>query len=69
MVEKILGQAMVKPTTETGWKVITHVVPIGDLREHTLTDCWCRPYDDGGITIHNSLDRREFYERGERQVS
>jgi hypothetical protein len=43
-----------------------HVVPIGDLREHKMTvDCWCRPVDDDGVIIHNSMDRREVYERGE----
>jgi len=55
---------------ERSWRVVgTHVMPINDLREHSLTDCWCQPSDDEGVTVHNSSDKREFYERGERQPS
>jgi len=40
-----------------------HVVPLGDLRDHTSTSaCWCKPKynEDGpGIWVHNSMDRRE----------
>jgi hypothetical protein len=46
-----------------------HVYPINDLRKHSLRDCWCRPSDDEGVTVHKSLDGREFYERGERKPS
>lgn len=42
-----------------------HVVPINDLREHQENEkCWCRPNDDEGVIVHNSMDRREEYERG-----
>ncbi len=48
---------------------MTHVYPLGDLREHELTvDCWCEPLmeegDVGVLVIHNSMDRREEYEEG-----
>lgn len=43
-----------------------HVIPLGDLREHSAAcDCWCRPQADDeklDVWIHNSLDRRELYE-------
>jgi hypothetical protein len=60
--------------SETGprkeWKVVgNHVCPVNDLREHLLTDCWCSPMDDDGIIVHNSLDQRELYERGDRKAS
>src|SRR3984957_19942660 len=52
------------------WKLVrNHVMPVNDLREHSLTDCWCDPYDDDGITVHKSLDGRELYQSGERQVA
>jgi hypothetical protein len=53
-----------------GWIVrANHVYPENDLREHSLGSCWCNPSDDDGIMVHNSLDRREFFERGERKFS
>lgn len=57
--------------TETpAWAIFqNHVIPVNDLREHCLTDCWCRPGDDEGIVVHNSMDGRERFERGERKVS
>jgi hypothetical protein len=52
------------------WRVTgNHVYPFNDLREHSLTNCWCRPTDDHGILVHNSLDGRERYERGDRKLS
>jgi len=52
---------------------VIHVMPLGDLREHQASQqCWCHPeLDDesglgGNIWVHNSLDGRELYERGER---
>jgi hypothetical protein len=67
------------PTHSTGdeqaprgmaWKVVgNHVCPVNDLRQHSFADCWCRPTDDDGLIIHNSLDGREFYERDERKPS
>lgn len=48
---------------ETGER---HVIPLDDLRHHVESAaCWCRPYDDEGVWVHNSMDRREFIERGE----
>lgn len=44
---------------------LIHVVPLGDLREHVSSlDCWCKPRDDDGVVIHNSMDQRETYEEG-----
>jgi hypothetical protein len=49
-----------------------HVVPVGDLIEHELTDpCPCGPQDQsvirddgsmGWVTVHASLDGRELTE-------
>jgi hypothetical protein len=65
------GKAMLRSTEhKMAWKVDgNHVVPVDDLREHSVTGCWCRPTDDDGILVHNSLDGREHYERGERKLS
>jgi hypothetical protein len=42
-----------------------HVIPLDDLKPHVYTiDCWCKPYLDDAIIVHNSMDRREEYERG-----
>jgi len=47
--------------TEEMW----HVVPLNDYRDHeTSHKCWCKPYEDDGLWIHNSMDRREEYEEG-----
>ena len=52
------------------WRVTgNHVYPAHDLREHSLTKCWCNPVDDDGIIVHNSLDGREHYETSERKFS
>jgi hypothetical protein len=42
-----------------------HVVPLGDLREHEASpECWCGPHEESdGVWVHNSLDRREAFER------
>ena len=46
-----------------------HVIPRGDLKPHgCFTDCWCRPFDDDGVLVHNSMDRREFVERSETKL-
>ena len=43
-----------------------HVIPLNDLRPHQeAPECWCRPFDDDGIWVHNSMDKRELAERGE----
>lgn len=42
-----------------------HVYPLDDWRPHFIDEpCWCSPFDDEGITVHNSMDGRERYERG-----
>jgi len=50
-----------------------HVVPIGDLREHSTDSdkaCWCHPIEtEDGVIVHNSMDGRELYETGERRPS
>jgi hypothetical protein len=47
-----------------------HVIPVDDLREHHASlECWCGPVEDDGVVVHNALDGREAYERGERKVS
>lgn len=46
---------------------VAHVYPVNDLRRHSLRDCWCRPVDDQGVILHNSLDGRESYETGARK--
>jgi len=50
-----------------------HVIPVDDYREHECsTDCWCKPKEDEDVYdlwIHNALDQREFYERGERRYN
>lgn len=48
---------------------LNHVVPDDDLRRHTSIDCWCGPRLDDGVMVHNSMDRREEFERGERKPS
>lgn len=46
-----------------------HVLPIGDVYEHTEdVNCWCAPRNEEDIIIHNSFDRREEFENG-RKVS
>jgi hypothetical protein len=58
------------PPPNMAWKVTrNHVLPVTDVREHSFVDCWCRPIDDDGLTIHNSLDGRELYETSERKPS
>ena len=43
-----------------------HVVPKDDLRPHSESlDCWCRPFMDGEVCVHNAMDHREHVERGE----
>lgn len=53
------------------WNVVEiegrmHVIPRDDLRPHDdSAECWCRPFDEDGVCVHNSLDRREHVERGD----
>lgn len=47
---------------ETGER---HVLPIDDLKPHDeAAACWCRPFDEDGIWVHNSMDQREAFENG-----
>lgn len=50
-----------------------HVMPKDDLRVHAFSlECWCHPFldvEDASIIIHNSMDRREYVERGEVRAS
>ena len=42
-----------------------HVVPLGDLKEHELSEaCWCEPDEDDGVWVHHAADKRELYEDG-----
>jgi len=73
--------------SECGWDVVRetyaekivedHLIPTGDLKEHTTTrddfgcTCWCKPiHNDSADTIlysevvHNSADGREKFEEG-----
>jgi len=52
-------------------KPYVHVVPTDDLRAHEVEGviCWCDPEVDEGMVVHNSLDKREKYETGERKPS
>lgn len=60
--------------TVSAWAVATSddgspvVYPMNDLRPHDLNDgaceCWCRPFWDDNVRVHNSMDQRETYERG-----
>ncbi len=38
------------------------VVPIDDLKPHSLFHCECHPRFEDGIFIHNSFDSRELSE-------
>lgn len=55
-----------------GWEMalvggILQVAPLNDLRPHEPDErCWCRPtWDEGDFLVHNALDARERWERGE----
>lgn len=46
------------------------VIPLDDMREHDEgSTCWCGPTDDDGVMVHHSLDGREAYESGVRQLN
>lgn len=49
-----------------------HVLPLFDLRMHVGPTCWCGAAPDAespDVIIHNSMDGREAYERGEVHMS
>lgn len=57
--------------TEIG-NLVTHIVPVDDLRPHELTSmCWCHPHLDHEdfIALHQSADCREDFETGRRMPS
>ncbi len=63
-------------STAMRWREVMrriHCTLVDDLREHDLSlDCWCNPVADGeepSVIVHNSLDGREAFERGEREPS
>ena len=39
-----------------------HVVPINDIKEHSLDNCECGVKYNDGVYIHNSYDKRELLE-------
>ena len=49
-----------------------HVYPLNDYRDHVIdptVDCWCHPtMTEDGIVVHNAIDGREKFERGEVRV-
>lgn len=58
-------------TLSNNWRVVEtfdhtrHVIPTDDLKSHQPTaQCWCRPFDDEGVLVHNAMDKREEFERG-----
>lgn len=57
-------------TKENGWAVYNsapEVAPINDLKPHEIgkIECWCNPYMEGNVLVHNALDGREnTYEKG-----
>lgn len=49
-----------------------HIYPVNDLRPHDTENglsCWCKPTEDEGVIIHNSMDVREDYEAGRRKAN
>ncbi|MEG2273218.1 MAG: hypothetical protein RSC05_13205 [Acinetobacter sp.] len=46
-----------------------HVVPINDIKEHSLEDCKCGVKYDDGVYVHNSYDGRELLEEAEAKGS
>lgn len=58
-----------------GWSLArctngAHCIPIGDLQDHMVNDCPCKPVrDEDGLWTHNSFDGREAFETEERKTS
>jgi hypothetical protein len=43
---------------------IREVMPLDDFHEHDESpECWCQPFWDGVVLVHNSADGRERRER------
>jgi hypothetical protein len=55
------------------WEIIesggrNNVIPQNDRKDHSPGfGCWCEPYEDGNIIVHNSSDRREMFEEGQQK--
>lgn len=67
---------MTDTVTAAGWEAFFYddgfreVIPQSDLRPHDDGfGCWCEPFDEDGVCVHNSMDGRERFERGERKAS
>ena len=52
--------------SEWGWRVQSNppeVTPLSDLRDHIAgMSCWCKPFMDEEVIVHNALDGREKIE-------
>lgn len=45
-------------------------MPLRDLKPHKMdSHCWCHPKLEADVWVHNSLDHREAYERGELRLN
>ena len=51
----------------TNWQVVEnsrgemHDEPVADTRAHEHNrDCWCRPWKDENIWVHNASDRQKL---------
>jgi len=65
-----MWQLISGPSETDGY--VTHIVPIGDLKEHDFSsDCWCCPdlHKDEWMVVHHSADNREAFETGQRKPS
>lgn len=36
-----------------------HVMPCNDAKLHRFADCWCEPYDEGGVMVHNVTEAED----------
>ena len=56
--------------TWTAYADPLEVAPNDDLMPHLAgPGCWCKPKWDEDVLVHNAMDEREKYERGERKAS
>lgn len=73
-LSKLKQAAEVDTKAQHGWEIIPtsdgmHIMPLGDLKPHSMEKCSCLPYEDGTLFLHNSFDGREAFERMERKPS
>lgn len=47
---------------------VTYIIPINDLKDHEGENdqCWCIPWWDENILVHEAMDKRQEFERGRR---